>query len=222
MKLLLFDIDGTLLIGHGAGSRAMTRAGKAVCGEAFSLRGVLISGGLDPLIYAGAARNMGLEDPERLHDAFRERYLLELQAELAAAERKPQALPGVRALLSLLAARSDVVIGLVTGNYRRAAPIKLQSVGLRHEAFALGAFGDEAPTRAGLVRLALGRSPRRIPPEDAIVIGDTPRDVECARANGCACLAVATGGHSMDELRAAGASRVVADLSDPDALLQMF
>jgi phosphoglycolate phosphatase-like HAD superfamily hydrolase len=86
----------------------------------------------------------------------------------------------------------------------------------------VGAFGDDAPTRPGLVRLALERSPSRVDPADAIVIGDTPRDVECARANGCACLAVATGGHSREQLQEAGAERVVTDLGDPAPLLELL
>jgi phosphoglycolate phosphatase-like HAD superfamily hydrolase len=175
MKAVLFDIDGTLMIGHGAGTRAMTRAGRAVCGEAFDLAGIMIGGGLDPVIFHEAALGMGVVDPFALHDAFRDRYLEELQAELIAAEQQPHVLPGVLNLLEQLAERDDVAIGLVTGNYQRAV--------------------------------------------DAIVVGDTPRDVDCALRNGCRCLAVATGGHSLAELQQTGAQRAVPDLSDPDVLL---
>jgi len=222
VKLLLFDIDGTLLIGHGAGARAMTRAGKAICGEAFSLDGVVISGGLDPLIFAEAARNMGIAEPAALHDHFRERYLQELQAELVQAARKPEALPGVSVLLDALTGRDDLVLGLLTGNYGRAVPIKLSAVGLRHERFALGAFGDDAESRRGLVPVARGRAPRATPPADTIIIGDTPRDVDCALANGCVCVAVATGIHDAGELKQAGAHRVLDDLRDPGPLLALL
>jgi phosphoglycolate phosphatase len=222
VKLLLFDIDGTLIIGYGAGTRAMTRAGRAICGDAFSLEGMRIGGSLDPLIYSEAARRMGIEDPDPMHDAFRQRYLEELRIELVTAERKPEVLPGIQALLSLLRARTDVVLGLVTGNYRRAVPLKFEAVGLERAMFPVGAFGDDGPSRAELVRLALAQGPQRVAPEHTIVIGDTPRDIECARANGCVCLAVATGTHTQLELERAHAHRVVPDLRDPGPLLAML
>jgi phosphoglycolate phosphatase len=131
----------------------------------------------------------------------------------------------VGSLLALLAERADVTLGLVTGNYRQAAPLKISAAGLSPGSFSLGAFGDEAPTRPELVALALGRwSERgaRPDPDRVIVIGDTPRDVACAHANGCRCLAVATGWHSAETLRVAGADAVVPDLSDPSMLLGML
>jgi len=223
MKAVLFDIDGTLLRGYGAGTRAMTRAGRAVCGPSFNLEGVMIGGGLDPVIYGEAARNMGVADPMTLHETFRERYLEELRAELRAAERVPHLLPGVAALLTELERCSDVVVGLVTGNYQRAVPIKFEFVGLGLQRFMAGGFGDDAPTRPGLVPIAvercqrlLGRSLRM---QDVIIVGDTTRDVDCALKNGCRCLGVGTGAHSVDELLQAGAQRVVADLCDPEPLL---
>jgi phosphoglycolate phosphatase-like HAD superfamily hydrolase len=223
MKAVLFDIDGTLMIGHGAGTRAMTRAGRAVCGEAFDLAGIMIGGGLDPVIFHEAALGMGVVDPFALHDAFRDRYLEELQAELIAAEQQPHVLPGVLNLLEQLAERDDVAIGLVTGNYQRAVPIKFKHVGLQPHGFVAGGFGDDARTRPGLVPIALQRLQSvlgvSIAAQDAIVVGDTPRDVDCALQNGCRCLAVATGGHSLAELQQAGAQRAVSDLSDPDVLL---
>jgi phosphoglycolate phosphatase len=223
LKAVLFDIDGTLMVGHGAGTRAMTRAGQAICGAAFDLAGILIGGSLDPIIFHEAALGMGLEDPLSLHDAFRERYLIELAAELLAAERRAHILPGVLDLLALLAQRSDVAVGLVTGNYQLAVPIKFDVVGLPMRSFVAGGFGDDAPTRPGLVRVALERMRSAlgvsIAAEDVIVVGDTPRDVDCALQNGCRCLAVGTGTHSLDELRQAGAQRVAAGLDDPQVLL---
>ena len=86
-RLILFDIDGTLLLGHGAGARAFTVAGRAVCGPQFSLEGITIGGAIDSVIYTTAARAMGVADPASLHDTFRERYLQELPAQLARPER---------------------------------------------------------------------------------------------------------------------------------------
>jgi len=217
----LFDIDGTLFTGKGAGSRAMTRAGRAVLGERFSLEGIDFAGALDPWIYAEAARRTGYDTAAERHDSFRNAYLIELERELADRANKPLLLPGVHELLDRLARRSDVALGLVTGNYRRAVPLKFGSVGLSVARFPFGAFGDYAETRARLVHLAMAEWARgggSGDPRDTIVIGDTPRDIRCAQDNGCRCLAVATGRDSVENLERAGADAVARDLTDVDAL----
>ncbi|HET8932243.1 MAG TPA: HAD family hydrolase [Polyangiales bacterium] len=246
MHVILFDIDGTLMRGHGVGSRAMLRAGQAICGALFDLEGVMIGGGLDPIIYRQAALKMGLADHHTLHDAFRDRYLEELERELrelvraeapesvdapllraaAASFRRPELLPGIHALLHTLSGRDDVAVGLLTGNYQRAVRIKFDAVGLSLQAFIAGGFGDDADTRPGLLPVALERMQHALGvglhARDVVVVGDTPRDVDCALANGSRCLAVATGGHSVEELLQSGAQRAVANLSDPEVLLSML
>ncbi|MET0389387.1 MAG: HAD family hydrolase [Polyangiales bacterium] len=222
MRVILFDIDGTLLRGHGAGSRAMQRAGRRVCGDAFALEGIVIGGGLDPLIYAEAARNMGLADAHALHDAFRDCYLEELALELAASGSRLELLPGVVELLGELQGKPDIAVGVLTGNYRRGATAKFEAVGLGEHFFLAGAYGDDASSRPGLVPVALARVAtalgRETHPRDVVIVGDTPRDVDCALQNGSRCLAVETGYHTREELLAAGAHCVVADLRDPAAL----
>jgi phosphoglycolate phosphatase len=247
MHVILFDIDGTLLRGFGIGSRAMLRAGQAICGLKFDLEGVMIGGGLDPIIYRDAAVKMGLDDHHSLHEAFRDRYLHELERELreliandqppteaeapllhaAAAElRRPELLPGIHALLQALSGRDDVAVGLLTGNYQRAVPIKFAAVGLDLQAFVAGGFGDDADTRPGLLPVALQRMERALGvglhAKNVVVVGDTIRDVDCALQNGSRCLAVGTGLRPLQELQKAGAHRVVADLSDPEPLLSML
>lgn len=227
MKLLLFDVDGTLMRAHGAGSRAMTRAGKAVCGEAFTLEGVTIAGGLDPTIFSDAGRKMGLADPTPFHDAFREAYFLELAREMVAdVPRKPHRLPGALELLLQLKPRADLTLALVTGNYQRAIPIKFAAVGLDASLFEFGAFGGDAPTRPELVKLALEkhalRTGQTISPRDALVIGDTPRDVDCAHKNGVPCVSVASGVFSADELHAAGADVVLEGLHEAERFLALL
>ena len=247
MHVILFDIDGTLMHGFGIGSRAMLRAGQAICGMKFDLEGVVISGGLDPIIYREAAIKMGLNDHHTLHEEFRERYLHELERELreliahdgpptvaeapllhaaASGLRRPELLPGIHALLQALSGRDDVAVGLLTGNYQRAVPIKFAAVGLDIQAFVAGGFGDDADTRPGLLPVALQRMERALGvglhAKDVIVVGDTIRDVDCALQNGSRCLGVGTGLRPLDELQAAGAHRVVADLSDPEPLLSML
>jgi phosphoglycolate phosphatase-like HAD superfamily hydrolase len=178
------------------------------------------------VIFAGAMNRLGILAPTTHHDAFRDRYLLELANEFANAEQRPHLLPGVAELLAALATRTDVVVGLVTGNYRAAVPIKFAAVGLDPTHFVIGAFGDCGPTRPDLVRIARERAHAHagtfIEPARTIVIGDTPRDVECALHHGCVCLAVETGGHTADELRRAGAQHAAANLRDANVLLSLL
>ncbi len=226
MKLLLFDLDGTLLLTDGAGVRAMERAGRRVLGERFTLEGLTIAGGMDPLIYAEAAARTGVKDAHLRHESFRRLYLDELRVELAANGHRARVMPGIVELLDRLAGDPRVLVGMLTGNYAAAVPLKLGAVGLGLERFAVAAFGDDAATREALVDVALRRATLRIGRSlsraDVIVIGDTPADVRCAAVNGCGLLAVATGKYTADELRRAGAEVAVENLSDPSPLLRMI
>jgi len=226
--LLLWDIDGTLLLTDGAGMRGMARAGRKLYGNSFRWDGVTASGRLDPLILEDALTRNGLSAGADGHRVFHDAYLVELAAELELVRERARAMPGTLEVIAALRRRSasekDVVQGLVTGNYARAAPLKLRACGFDPAWFEIGAFGDEGPTRPDLVALALRRCEERLAwapdPRSVIVIGDTPLDVECAHAHGCVAFAVATGLHGVDELRAAGADVVVKDLSDPAPLLE--
>lgn len=222
MKLLLFDIDGTILLTGGAGVRGMEEAGVMLFGERFSLQGISVSGGLDPLIYAEATAVAGIENAHTMHDRFRETYLRQLHHNLRQDADKVRLCPGIGQLIRDLRGHNGNTLGLVTGNYTGAVPIKLHAVGLDPEWFPIHGFGDEANDRPAMVRLAVERFAKRtgrpVNPRDVIIIGDTPHDVSCAHANGCVCLAVATGMFSVDQLKDAGADIVVADLSDPQPL----
>jgi len=225
-KLLLFDLDGTLLLTHGAGMRAMTRAAAGLLGDHYSFDGVTIGGGLDPWLYHEAARLRGIDNAAEHHETFREIYARELAAELARDDPPSRVLPGVLDLLAHLRRRDDVVLGLLTGNYAHTGPIKLRHVGIEPDWFAVHAWGDEAPDRPALIPLArdrcravAGHAPQG---SDVIVIGDTPRDIDCAHRHGCVAFAVATGPHSTLELTEAGAEHVVEDLSDPAPLLSLL
>jgi phosphoglycolate phosphatase len=227
--LLLWDIDGTLLLTDGAGMRGMARAARKLYGETFRWDGVTASGRLDPLILEDALTRNGLAPSDDGHRRFHDAYLVELAAELDLVRERARAMPGIVNAIATLRERSrtqkDVVQGLVTGNYARAAPLKLRACGFEPAWFEIGAFGDEGRTRPDLVALALERCHQRFAwrpdPPSVIVIGDTPLDVECAHAHGCIAFAVATGHHGVDELRAAGADVVVADLSDPEPLFAL-
>ncbi len=224
--LLLFDIDGTLLKTSGAGMRAMNWSIRQVFGQTFSLDGIQVSGHLDPLIFAEVVAMNELEDGHAKHDQFREQYLAKLEEELAVSRHDVYALDGIHDTLAHLRRREDVVLGMLTGNYTQAVPIKLKAVGIDRWWFKVTAFGDEGPSRADLVAVAMekyaaftGHPAKR---ERVIVIGDTPRDVACAHAHGCIAFAVATGRFSVEQLQEAGADVTVADLSDPSPLFELI
>lgn len=225
VRLILFDIDGTLLWGQGMGYRSMERAGRRLLGDAFSLEGIDFSGALDPWIFAEAVARLGADHSADLGERFRAEYLVELRAEIEAGRTRPVLLPGVEGLLREMTGRERLTLGLVTGNYADAAPMKLRAAGLDPTVFTVGAFGDHAATRPELVALALerwGASGAEPDPERALVVGDTPRDVDCAHKNGVRCLAVATGRFSVEELTAAGADYVAPDLSDARVLIDLL
>jgi phosphoglycolate phosphatase-like HAD superfamily hydrolase len=221
-KLLLFDVDGTLLRSHGGSLRAMTKAARQLFGPAFSLEEIDRNGRLDPEIIGMALElNEVRATPQQL-DAFRHLYVEALRTEV----KSTRILPGVRELLAALRATQGLLLGCVTGNFAEAARMKLQAVGIDTDWFAANGFGDQAATRSDLVRLAIDRggsaAGQPIPGRDVIVVGDTPRDVESAKANGCACLAVATGNYTVEALQAAGPDAVLADLTDPAPLWAML
>ena len=219
--LILFDIDGTLLMTQGAGTRSMLAAARELYGDAFSFDGVEVAGRIDPLIWADVARANGIADPQAHHDRFRAAYARHLERRLAA-ENTVTALPGVTALLEALRAEG-IALGLLTGNYPEAGLLKLRCAGLDPEFFAVAAWGCDALDRRGLAPLAIERHRERsgeaLRPRQVLVIGDTPNDVDCAAACGCRSLAVATGGFPRAQLAGCGADLAVDDLTDTPGLL---
>ncbi len=221
-KLLLFDLDGTLLRSHGGSLRAMTQAARQLFGPTFSLEEVDRNGRLDPEIIGMALELNGVRATPQQIDAFRHLYVEGLRTEVTST----RILPGVRELLAALRATEGLLLGCVTGNFAEAARMKLQAVRIDTDWFAANGFGEEAATRSALVRLAVDRGAslagQRLSGRDVIVIGDTPRDVESAKANGCACLAVATGNYPVEVLEAAGPDAVLLDLTAPAPLWAML
>ena len=221
--LVLFDVDGTMLLTGGAGMRAMKVVAAELFGTGFRWDGIVVSGHLDPLIFAEAAALNGLGDDPLHHRSFRSRYLEELRRQLERGRAQVRAMPGIHDSIACLRARGVATLGLLTGNYGEAIPLKLAAIGVEPSWFEITAFGDEAPTRRDLAALAITKYSRRlgmpIDPRRVVVVGDTPRDVDCAHAHGCFAFAVATGGYGPSELARAGADLVVSDLSDPAPLL---
>jgi phosphoglycolate phosphatase len=225
-NLVLFDIDGTLVLTGGAGVRALTRTVEAVAGHPSALEGIPVAGRTDWFILKDAMERLGMELTPELFQRLHDQYIVVLREEIMLPGRGIKSpMPGVRDLLDRLHARDDVWIGLVTGNVAAAARIKLEHFDL-WKYFRCGAFGDDAADRNALVPVAVERARREgfpaIAPDRVIVVGDTPHDVACARAAGAVPVGVATGGFTVDQLRQSGADIVFADLSDSDAFLALL
>ena len=226
MSLLLFDIDGTLLLSGGAGVRAMTRAFEEVFSVTDAFAASDIAGRTDTFIVSNALTRAGLPDTPENHHRFREAYVTILRNEIHQPSTSRSGLmPGVRPLLEALHERETYRLALLTGNFEAAAYIKLSHFGVA-EFFEWGAFGEESAERDELGRVALRRAQARaIPPhvrESAIVIGDTPHDIACARAIGARALAVATGTYTFEQLSQAGADITLPDLSDTEHVLELL
>ncbi len=224
--LLLFDIDGTLLLSGRAGLRAMTRAFEAAFGVPNGFAGAQFAGRTDSFLVSQALTAAGLPDIAAQHHRFREAYLPLLAEEIEHPGTGDKGLmPGVPELLTALEDYEHLYPALLTGNYRDAAAIKLGHFDL-WDYFEWGVFSDDAADRNLLVPLARDRAETYdVPPEAVartVVIGDTPLDIACAHVAGALVVAVATGGHSVDELIAAGADAALPDLSDTEAVLALL
>ena len=211
-KLILFDIDGTLLKSHGGALKAMSAAARDVFGPDFDLTRVDRNGRLDQDIISEAVVVNGASATAGDFERFRGLYLDYLREEAGAV----RALPGVGERLDELGRHPGVMLGLATGNYTQAAWIKLAAAGIAADPFVANGFAEDATTRSGLIRHAAAAARgANLSLGDVLVVGDTPRDVEAARDAGCRCLAVATGNYSREILQAAGAHTVLHDLTDP-------
>lgn len=223
MKLVLFDIDGTLLMTDGAGRRAIHRALIEVFGTA-GPTDYFFDGKTDPQIVRELMRLAGHGD-ERIDADMQTllvRYLECLHEELALPDHRAYTLPGVPELLDALESKTNVILGLMTGNLEQGAKAKLKAVGIDPGRFRVGAFGSDHELRPELPAIARERTKRHLGIEltgDAIVvIGDTPADLTCGSSLGAAAIGVATGRYSVEALRRHAPLAVFADLSDTDAV----
>ena len=215
MKLLLFDIDGTLLRSHGAGRRLFESVLTKLCERPVSTAEVSFSGRTDPLIVQETLEKAGLapEAISRLTPIALEHYA----AQACYAPNDIQILPGVGALLRALSARADVQLALLTGNLQHTAYLKLNCVNLTRY-FLFGAFGSDHADRSQLPAIAAERawhfSGRTFAGRDIVVIGDSVLDVKCGQDNGAFTVAVATGLTSRAELAAHKPDVLLDDLTD--------
>ena len=225
-KLVLFDIDGTLVLTGGAGLRAMNRACAEIAGSVEALADIPVAGRTDCIILTDVVAKLGRALDEELLVELRDRYLEHLREEIDRPGRGVKAvMPGVRDLLDALSARDDVFVALLTGNFEEGARIKLGHFDLWRY-FRCGAYGDDSADRNALVPFAVERARRHGLPELAaehiLVVGDTPHDVACAHAVGALPVGVATGGFNVEQLRQSGAAIVFEDLTDTEAFLELL
>jgi phosphoglycolate phosphatase len=222
-KLLLFDIDGTLLTSGGAGERALRLGFRDRFGIDDDLSKAEIAGRTDSGIARAMLATHGFPATAENLAKFFDGYLHHLALELPAQEGA--LLPGMLPLLDALRPREDIVLALLTGNLERGAKLKLTHYGVWHY-FQFGAFADDHYDRNALGPFARARAQERhgveFPPERIFVLGDTPHDIACARAIGAQAVAIATGRYSAAELAAHAPDFLLNDASDINAVLKIF
>jgi phosphoglycolate phosphatase-like HAD superfamily hydrolase len=222
MRLVLWDVDGTLMNSRGAIREARIRALRAVYAIEGEIRRVAGGGMTDPQLTLETVALHGWTDDAALArlDAFRDAYLAGLGEARGSLAADLEVLPGVRETIERLHALG-VAQSLLTGNYEPAARLKVSAAGLHvHLDFELGAFGSDNRDRLCLVPVALEKARRRLDPalgpQDIVVIGDSPRDIACARAGGARAVAVATGPHTASELATFQPDALLERLGDTD------
>ncbi len=223
MKLVLFDIDGTLITTGGAGLRAFSRALSEVFQISEGLANVRLDGQTDYLILEAALRNAGRTDPpdSRLTKRLYRRYVECLEEELVEGAAEYRVLGGVPELIEALV-RGGWLVGLATGNLEEGAWAKLRPGTLdRH--FLFGGFGSDARERCDLIRVAIERSRpynQGLVPRHVVVIGDTPSDILHGRRAGARVIAVASGGYSSTELSSFAPDLLVDALEPIEPILE--
>lgn len=224
-SLLLFDLDGTLLLTGGAGTRSFERSFLKHYGVTINTQGVRMDGKTDPAIARELLSLYGLPSDDPAVEKILSGYVEALESEVAASPGY-HVLQDVEEALKELSQRKDVVIGLATGNLEAGARIKLERGNL-NQFFPFGGFGSDSEDRTEIVRIAVRRgkeyAKEDFGPADIVVIGDTPRDVDAGKAAGVKVLAVASGSFDLEALRACFPDAVVKSLSNPsDWLTSLF
>ncbi len=223
-KLVLFDIDGTILWTDGVGRRAIHTALREVFGS-IGPSDYWFDGKTDRQIVRDLMRLDGHADEgiDQRMDLLLGRYVECLASELRQVDLRASVLQGVPELLDALEARDDVILGLLTGNVEPGARAKLLAVGVDPDRFEIGAYGSDHEYRPALPAIAQQRTREllgfNVPGGDVVVIGDTPADIECARSVGARAIGVATGRFPVEELERHGAAAVFRDLTDTDAVV---
>lgn len=224
MKLLLFDIDGTLIRSSGAGRAAMKEALEELFGTAGPIEKYHFSGKTDARIITDllqAAHIPRADIEKRLPDVY---ALMAVKAERSYGEHGVLPCVGIPELLDAINQRNDVMLGLLTGNAEQTAPLKLAAAGIAAHQFKVGAYGSDSMDRNQLPAVAMQRAAaigeRPFNGTDTIIIGDTPADILCARAGKATAVAVATGWHAAFTLNEYNPDHLFDNLADTTAVLQ--
>lgn len=220
-KLALFDIDCTLVNTGGAGSRSLSMIFEDLFSIKDAFKDVTMAGKTDPAIIREGLDLHGICSSDGIFEKCKRQYLERLGHEMRTGENR-RVLPGIKQILDALVADSTVVLGLLTGNMEEGARIKLGEMGI-FDYFKLGAYGSDDDDRNKLLNVAMGRyrdfSGANIEPSQVVVIGDTPKDIECSKPFGATAIAVATGPYSTKELASHNPDHLFEDLSDVEAFL---
>ncbi len=225
-RLILWDVDGTLIHSRGIGAAVFDRALEQVVGSAPASR-LLLAGKTDPQIALEYLEAMAVESADEKLALVVEAVEAEVAAAATLLAQTGEAQRGVPELLARLAAEPDVHQTLLTGNTAANAAVKVTAFGLeRWLDLEIGAYGSDHADRRQLVPIALQRAELlrglEVDPSNTWVVGDTANDLACARAGGARCLLVATGSASFDDLEALGADHVLPDLGDTEVVLRIL
>ena len=219
--LVLFDIDGTLLLTGGLGRKIMQEAGLAMLSRAINIDALEFAGRLDPLILTDLLTLNGVEATEQSLLAMRTHYV-DRMTHAIADSGQVRVLPGAHELVRAVGELPGVTLGVLTGNYAETGRAKLEAAGWRDDAFEISVWGDESPNRphsrdqlpgVAIERCSAARG-EAFTGERVVVIGDTVHDVACARAHGCRAVGVSTGNYPSASLAESGADLVVESLVD--------
>ncbi len=223
MKFILFDIDGTLIDSGGAGTKSLNLAFEELFSIQDGFKAITMAGKTDVQIIKEGLKKHDISSGNGIIPRFCNVYIRHLKQNIAVSNGSLK--PGIRNALSKLHAHKDVILGLLTGNIEEGARLKLDRFDL-NRFFEIGAFGSDHEDRNSLLPLAVHKLEKhrylKISPEDCIVIGDTPRDVDCTKPYGAFSVAVATGPYSFASLSHAGADLVLRDLADINGILQIL
>jgi phosphoglycolate phosphatase len=224
MRLILFDIDGTILESGGAGVRSLDYAFRDVLSADNLFADISMAGKTDLQIVREGLRKIGLSSDNGYIPKILDSYLDHLQIEISSSDKHLK--PGVIEALEAISLLDDRYrLGLLTGNFEQGARIKLGSFGL-NDFFISGAFGSDHEDRNMLLPIAVERFNEVLggvfKRSDCIIIGDTPLDVACAKPYNASCIAVTTGPYEKQSLVDAGADVVMDDLSDTERLVKIL
>lgn len=228
MKLILFDLDGTLLTAGGVGRRSTRSALQAVFGSDGNLDEIYPGGRtqeaifLDTLLDMGYSKENFLEKREMLYAHFLDRF----RDDIRRGNHQIRALPGAIDLIENLILRQEVTLGIVTGNHSDNARLKLEQAGFQPKCFQVGAYGEQSANRPDLVPLAqegaFQLTGKRFPGKSTAVVGDTTRDVLSGQSVGAQTLALTTGTDDRVQLEAVGPDQILDSLVDTETVINLL